>query len=74
MNNKEFKDLEKIHNKYCTDLRQEINRFKAEIKERLNGLDDRIRTITKEELAVHIPIIHDSIKFLGEKVKHHFGS
>ena len=67
------KELEVLHNKHATSLRQEYNRFETEMKTRLNGLDDRIREIVMQELQIHVENFNTVITNIESKLNNHFG-
>jgi hypothetical protein len=67
------KDLEKLHNKYVADLRQEHNRFHAEVKARLDAYEVRIREIVVEELTNHVLLLQQTVQNIEAKLKHHLG-
>ena len=67
------KELEVLHNKHATSLRQEYNRFETEMKTRLNGLDDRIREIVMQELQIHVENFNTVITNIERKLNNHFG-
>lgn len=67
------KDLEKLHNEYATKLRQEYVRFTMEVKNTLNNLDEMIAEKVKQELDVHIPILHQAVKTVNDTVERRLG-
>jgi plasmid replication initiation protein len=69
----DLKEHERIFNNHSTSLRQEYNRFNSEVKNVLNGLDDKIIETVKQELQIHVEAINQTLARIEEKVNSHFG-
>jgi hypothetical protein len=62
-----------MDNDIHTKLVQAHNRHVAEVKQTLNGLDDRIREIVQEELRVHLDLMGQAVQRIEAKLREHFG-
>lgn len=66
-------NLDKIYNDHATTMRQEHNKFKAEMDKKLEDVNTRIANEVQLQVQVHLQLMQQALERMEAKLHEHFG-